>query len=86
VDLNNFLASWSLQFDMVGRSARKIALVLWHVVCTSVNDADGPLQTCCIGMILGHPESDMVLCSVRNREVLFGGSLIISRGEPTTPP
>jgi len=27
-----------------------------------------------------------VRTSVRNREVLFGGSLIISRGEPTTPP
>ena len=27
VDLNNFLASWSLRSDMVGRSARKIALV-----------------------------------------------------------
>ena len=27
VDLNNFLASWSLRSDMVGRSARKMALV-----------------------------------------------------------
>jgi len=27
VDLNNFLASWSLRSDMVGRSARKTALV-----------------------------------------------------------
>jgi len=27
VDLNNFLASWSLRSDMVGRSARKMTLV-----------------------------------------------------------
>ena len=27
VDLNNFLASWSLRSDMVDRSARKMALV-----------------------------------------------------------
>ena len=27
VNLNNFLASWSLRSDMVGRSARKMALV-----------------------------------------------------------
>ena len=27
VDLNNFLASWSLRSDMVGRSAREMALV-----------------------------------------------------------
>ena len=27
VDLNNFLASWSLRSDMVGRSSRKISLV-----------------------------------------------------------
>jgi len=26
VDLKNFLASWSLRSDMVGRSARKMAL------------------------------------------------------------
>jgi len=27
VDLNNFLASWPVRSDMVGRSARKMALV-----------------------------------------------------------
>ena len=32
VDLNNFLASWSLRSDMVGRSARKMALVK-HMAC-----------------------------------------------------
>jgi len=32
VDLNNFLASWSLRSDMVGRSAGKMALVYGSAV------------------------------------------------------
>jgi len=42
VNLNNFLASWSFWSDMVGRSARKMALVYSiSCMCTRVNDADG---------------------------------------------
>jgi len=42
VDVNNFLASWSLRCDMLGMSAIDDTSIR-HVVCTRVNDADGPL-------------------------------------------
>ena len=44
MDLKIFLASWSLRSDMVGRSARKMALA-YGISCAqrTVNDTDGPL-------------------------------------------